>query len=310
MLIGLFTSPLKTEAASENVKIVLQFTDETQMIWKTGQKKLDTKGKKLAYVYFGNYPQTAVKDESLLSKLCARKYNKYEMTTYNGKKYRREEPGLFADEYSYFLVTPIKWRVLSNSGGEVFLISEYGLDDQLYNDKNVNVTWEKCSLRKWLNGEFLSMAFSKSEKKFIKTKKIKNKGNSENGSKGGNATKDKVFLLSVSDVKNKKYGFKEKGTGYDSRKAFYCGPTEYARAKGALTSDDSSEWGSDTTEDGYYTGFWWLRTPGNTNQDVAFVDLWGNIMERGFNVWEDGGYNYYVSTVRPAMYLNLSSVIK
>ena len=47
---------------------------------------------------------------------------------------------------------PIKWRVLSVKGTDAFLIADSLLDSQQYNDTYTSVTWEKCTLRSWLNG--------------------------------------------------------------------------------------------------------------------------------------------------------------
>lgn len=48
--------------------------------------------------------------------------------------------------------TPIKWRVLSVDGDDVFLLADKNLDCQKYNDTYIDVTWESCGMRSWLNG--------------------------------------------------------------------------------------------------------------------------------------------------------------
>jgi len=58
--------------------------------------------------------------------------------------------------------TPIKWKVLENSGSELFLLSEYILDCKRYHGKTVDIkwrdcveiTWRDCDLSNWLNDEF------------------------------------------------------------------------------------------------------------------------------------------------------------
>ena len=49
---------------------------------------------------------------------------------------------------------PVKWRVLANDGS-LFVVSDKNLDCIEYNSSAETVTWENCSLRKWLNGKFL-----------------------------------------------------------------------------------------------------------------------------------------------------------
>ena len=60
----------------------------------------------------------------------------------------------------------IEWTVLDIQGDSYLLISKYGLDAKPFNfqqeedSENPNyVTWETCSLREWLNNDFLNMAF-------------------------------------------------------------------------------------------------------------------------------------------------------
>lgn len=51
-------------------------------------------------------------------------------------------------------LTSIEWLVLARDKNKALLISQYGLDAQPYNESETNVTWEKCSLRAWLNDVF------------------------------------------------------------------------------------------------------------------------------------------------------------
>lgn len=58
----------------------------------------------------------------------------------------------------------IEWRVLAKENSRVLVISDKALDRQPYNSSYTEeVTWENCSLRKWLNGTFLNKAFSTEE---------------------------------------------------------------------------------------------------------------------------------------------------
>lgn len=96
-------------------------------------------------------------------------------------------------------MTPIEWLVLARDGNKALLISRYGLDAQKYNTINTGVTWEKCTLRTWLNNAFYNKAFNSAEQTAIL---ITNVDNSKNqcysgwSTSGGNNTQDKVFLLS------------------------------------------------------------------------------------------------------------------
>ena len=98
---------------------------------------------------------------------------------------------------------PIKWRVLSVEGDDAFLLADKNLDHQRYNKNYGTTTWEKCSLRSWLNSTFLKSAFSSSEINAIKYSTVTNDNNPYySSSKGGNTTVDKIYLLSINEASN------------------------------------------------------------------------------------------------------------
>ncbi len=92
--------------------------------------------------------------------------------------------------------TPITWRVLQNSGRELFLLSEYILDCKRYHGEFAAITWRDCDLRTWLNETFYNAAFNATEQGFVKTTRC-----SDNGA-GSPDTEDRVFLLSAAEVNN------------------------------------------------------------------------------------------------------------
>ena len=166
----------------------------------------------------------------------------------------------------------ITWQVLKVEDGWVLAISKYGLDMQRFNDTNEPVTWESCSLRKWLNGEFYENAFSDSEKAVIPEVTLSNPSNLQYGTDGGNDTTDKVFLLTQSEAV----------AYFSDETARRCYPTEYAIGKGVWRSDTGGSW-------------WWLRTPGLDDTHFAFVNGVGYYQAKGWEV------NYSDGVVRPAV---------
>ena len=94
-------------------------------------------------------------------------------------------------------IVPIEWRVLTVNDKKALLISEYALDCKQYNTSVAGVTWENCSLRKWLNGTFLNNAFSAEEQAQIQNTTVSADKNPKYSTNPGNATTDKVFLLTV-----------------------------------------------------------------------------------------------------------------
>ena len=157
----------------------------------------------------------------------------------------------------------IEWLVLDKKENKALMISKYVLFLEKYNDEDSRVTWENCTLRSYLNNDFYNTAFSEEEKRLITNSKIENPDNPEYGTEGGNDTEDYIFLLSIGEAK--KY-FKTR----DDRVAYY----------------GESSW------------YWWLRSPGDSQDFVACVNSDGSVDSSGFFVYYDGG-------VRPALWLDL-----
>ena len=177
----------------------------------------------------------------------------------------------------------IKWIVLAKDGNRILLLSEKGLDCKPYNNTFTNVTWETCSLRKWMNSTFLNAAFSAKEQKCIVNTSVPADKNPDYSTDPGNATMDKVFLLSITEA-NKYFSNNEVGK---------CVPTIYAIANGAKTSN------SFTMGDAV-TSRWWLRSPGYKQTFAASGIDSGNVFSHGLPVPCRG-------CVRPALWINLDS---
>ena len=179
----------------------------------------------------------------------------------------------------------IEWTVLDKDGMSLLLISKQALDCQQYNTSYTDVTWESCSLRKWMNGTFLNKAFNAEEQAQIQNTTVSADKNPEYNTNPGNATTDKVFLLSINEVE--KY--------FNSDEARKCAPTAYAKAQGAYTSD------SYKTASGAATCWWWLRSPGGNQYFAASVNYYGSVNYGGYAVNND------TDAVRPALWINLDS---
>lgn len=182
----------------------------------------------------------------------------------------------------------IEWLVLAKEDDRLLVISQYALDCQQYDMSKTDaplITWESCTIRKWLNEDFLNVAFSDEEKAMICTVTVPPDMNSFSNRNSGSTIQDRVFLLSTAEAN--RY--------FKSNEERMCVPTAYAKSNGADTS-------SDYTKGGAVTGWWWLRSP-NTKWD------WNN----GTYVGNDGGvrsYGDYVDRdvrgcVRPALWIDL-----
>ncbi|MDY4186948.1 MAG: DUF6273 domain-containing protein [Candidatus Borkfalkiaceae bacterium] len=176
----------------------------------------------------------------------------------------------------------VEWTVLEKKGNSLFIISKYALDCKKYDNSYTSVTWETCSLRTWLNNEFYNAVFSEQEKSKIKITFVTADKNPEYDTNPGNATNDKVFLLSIPEV-NKYF------SSDDERE---CKATVYAEENGVYTY---SGWRCD----------WWLRSPGRKasysleDDKVAYVEFYGEVRNYGDWAYEDN------NGVRPALWITL-----
>ena len=170
----------------------------------------------------------------------------------------------------------IEWIVLEkDENGKMLVVSKYALDCRFYHSSAKKVTWENCDLRAWLNKDFMSTAFTASEKSNIKVTTVENTGNSEHKVEGSNSTKDYVFLLSIEE--SKRYFPKTvdricKSTAYaESLGSDFDGITDYCR--------------------------WWLRSPGSSLYNAASVKVDGFVLNMGSPVSVDKAF------IRPAMWV-------
>ena len=169
---------------------------------------------------------------------------------------------------------PIEWIVMKKEGNQVLLLSKYVLDAKPYNKESKAVTWETSDIRKWLNNEFYTTVFNKTEKGRIQTTLIKNEDNFETKTSGGNDTKDKVFLLSQ----------KEAETLFSNKKERIAKATGYTQKTGVYVNERTN-------------ALWWLRSPGNGSDAAGTVHWDGWINSDGYDV------SYDSDGVRPALYL-------
>ena len=152
---------------------------------------------------------------------------------------------------------PIQWTVLDVQDGKALLISDQILESVRFNEKYADTTWETSILRKWMNGEFLEKAFTDAERESIVSVKVETPDNDFRGTKGGNATEDKVFALSKEELE--KY-FPDAA----SRRA---PATPHCAEAGIYTYDET----------GY--SIWWLRSPGYRQFAFSRVNTGGTLSD-------------------------------
>lgn len=187
---------------------------------------------------------------------------------------------------------PIEWQVLDIDGQKALLLSRCGLEAQAYDLSDEDATWETCTLRAWLNGEFLNAAFTEEQKVAILTTDVNNspdQGLDGWNTTGGNDTQDKVFLLSCAEIR--KYFSVGKNT--ISSISTRVSPTPCALEQGAVTYVNCS------TPGGNPAGWWWLRSPGADQCSAAVIEGDGSL---SFTINYSG-----VGCVRPALWVDLEA---
>jgi hypothetical protein len=165
------------------------------------------------------------------------------------------------------------WRVLDVQDSKALIISETLVNFKQYYTVEYyaeieGLTWEDSDIRHYLNNEFYN-SFNEDDKARITDTIVINSGDPRLGTEGGNNTIDKIFLLSIDEVK------------------MY------------FSDDEDRVMRATALEDGeLYELRWWLRSPGKYG--TSCVDEYGRIDD-----WW-GFYDDFLS-VRPALWLNIES---
>lgn len=171
----------------------------------------------------------------------------------------------------------IEWLVLAKENNKILVISDKALDYQRYNKTYEKITWEQCSLRKWLNDSFFNAAFSEEEQALIQNTTVSADKNPKYSTDPGNATTDKVFLLSINEAE--KY--------FSGEQARKCTTTAYVIAIAQSEYDNK------------YVSWWWLRSPGDKQKNAAHVNYAGSIDYSSLSVSGN------VGCVRPALWISI-----
>lgn len=176
----------------------------------------------------------------------------------------------------------IEWFVLDKKDSAVLLISKYAIECRPFNTDYAAVAWDACTLRKWLNEDFINEAFNESERARIKTTPVVAAKNPSYDSNPGNDTEDHIFILSIDEAE--KY--------FVSNEERMSEATERASADGLWIGAYSQQ-----LANGGNTVMWWLRSPGGSDRYAAAVRNGGAVGRYGNAV------NELFCGVRPVLWL-------
>ena len=159
----------------------------------------------------------------------------------------------------------IEWEVLAKEDDGILVISKYILDAKPYHEVKEGVNWDECTLRYWLNEEFLNTAFCPQiQERILLSEVMMDLFKIESNSYIGEVpVEDYIFLLCIHDVE--KYYGERMGEKCQQRIAYV---TNYAIAQGCVVEASTlklrepriNEWHIPLTEPEYGQSMWWLRT--------------------------------------------------
>ncbi len=175
----------------------------------------------------------------------------------------------------------IVWNVLYETKDSMLLISKNVLEGCPFSKKVKLVTWENCTLRKWLNEKFYDQVFNEGEKKHIKTTVVKTPSLLDKGTDEGYDTEDRIFVLSIDEAN--RY--------FPTAKDRTSEATEHATHRVCL----SDQYGKNAN--------WWLRTMKESdNNSVGCVVLCDG------TIGDASVLNKDTFGVRPAMWISKDAV--
>ena len=153
--------------------------------------------------------------------------------------------------FGSFEGTPIQWRVVDQRGKMRLLLAKRVVTRRCYHRTTLeDATWSDCSLRKWLNKDFLEAAFTPVERMKIVPNKLANLRNRKFYTQGGPDTMDRVHVPGVEEIER-----------------YLPDPQDRAGE-----------------------GWWWLRSPGSNLFSAVAVYEDGTIYENGIHIdYDEGG---------------------
>lgn len=259
-------------------------------------------GETQSYIYYGYFPQSVETNEEAIANLSSQlpnDRNELGYYEYNGLQYAKVLSNLSSTSYTFnngdqaytnttyfFKVEDIKWNIYYNEDGSMYVMSEYILDAQVFNNSNnsdvdgnavYGNNYEYSDIRKYLNDSFFTTAFTEEQQNSIINTNVVNSVTSEyiykhndvvdfsysNEEYLSNDTNDNIYLLSFEHMLNEDYGYEDTVSTIESRTATV---TDYAIARGILLFTADSK-----------VGYWWTRTPMETATKAIYINGRGEL---------------------------------
>ena len=187
----------------------------------------------------------------------------------------------------------IKWIILEKDekNHRALLLSKYILDMHGFNENRNDFSWETSEIRHWLNNDFYNQVFDESEKRKICEVELESIVDYGRDIKDKRKTNDKVFLLSLEEMK-KYFSFtRENQYGVIFGKNATAKETDYAKhatfGYPSKAKNRFATFGLNTDKE--ITATWaignngyWLRSPISAeNKGVVYMNALGRIYYYG-----------------------------
>ncbi len=184
----------------------------------------------------------------------------------------------------------IVWRVIDKEGSKLMLISEKILDAQAFDADLKNSKWATSDLRTFLNGDFITAAFSDAEQAKLVETQNSTADNALYVVDSGADSTDKVFVLSKAEAEKHLVARKH---GWELAEA-----TLYSQNRDGIgTIYDHGV----TVDPDYGTAGWWLRDAGENDINAMYMYYYGVACEKGTLV-----RNTFVG-VRPCIWIDITA---
>lgn len=182
----------------------------------------------------------------------------------SSKTYQKMNGYLKGNVY-WFKYEPLKWKVLGGSGilmcvniidSQPFNNAVFKIGGAYYNSASGTAyahDYAESTIRKWLNNDFYSTAFTESEKAKLEEYACEMQYYPRNKPHGEMTVNDKVFMLSRIEATDKSLGFKS--SMYSADPARRAKGTDYAQSQGLHVLEFSF------LPNHYGNSCWWLRAP-------------------------------------------------
>ena len=154
--------------------------------------------------------------------------------------------------------------VLDKQQDKMLILTEKVIMQRAYHHEECEITWESSDMRKFLNGEF-DNSFSENDRARILETEVITGDNPWYGTRGGNPTIDKIFLLSIEEV------IKYFGDSGQLETKFMYPNCDWCKDEFLPWLDDQYNLNRRAVDDNGIVRFWRLRSPGGNAQSVAYI---------------------------------------